>query len=331
MAALIEKDQVGKREALLDIISIVDAHETPVTAMLPKPGDPRNTLFDWQMDDFDAPRTQGVRDGEDVSAFENKGKNRVRASGRMMKLWRTWLVGDKAENVSDVAGAKSGEVARSKYKALMELKRDIEATICGSQDSVEETGTVAAVTRGIGSWISSSAQSDLPVNSSYRTPSASVSTTALASITEATISGVLKSLWQQTGKRNRYVGVCGIDFKERISTFSRYRPDVSSNTHIARFSQDAESRKILNVVDVFEADGGTVELMPHNFLAIDSAGAGDAERAYFLLPEYWQLRFNRMPRNKDLTDNGGGPRGLIDAILGLACLNPKGAAQINPT
>lgn len=330
MAQLLEINQTGKREALLDFISNKDSHETPLLSMLPKGADPQNTLVQWQADNYRKPRVRGVRDGEDVTEFANKAENRELLYGRMMKVRDEFAVGDIAENVSNVAGLRGKEYAAAVVKSLVELKRDIEATIAGTQDSTAPTANVGAVSRGMGSWISNSAQSDLPVPTLYRTPSASINTTATASLTEANVNAVLKSMWQQTGKSARFVGVVGIDLKERFSSFTRYMPDVGSNTIVRQYNANANDKKITNVVSVYEADGGTIELLPHNFLAIDANGNGDAGQGYVFNPEDWELRFNRMPRHKQLEDRGGGPKGFTDAILTLVCKNPLGSGKFDP-
>lgn len=329
MAQLLEKDQVGKREALLNYITNVDAHETPALAMLPKGSDPRNTLIDWQADNFRKPRVEGVRDGQDATEFANQAQNRALLSGRMMKVWDPFAVGDKAQNVSDVAGIKN-EYANAQVKALTQLKRDIESAICGSQDSVAETNLVGAQTRGMGSWISSSAQTDLPVDADYRTPSASINTTATASLTEANVNAVLKSIWSKVGAAKRYVGLVGIDLKERFSSFTRYMPDVGSNTIVRQYNANAGDKKVCNVVSIYEADGGTIELMVTNYNQIDGNGDGDVGVGFIVNPEHWELRFNRMPRHMPLPDLGGGPRGLVDAIFGLVCKNPLGSGKFDP-
>ena len=47
---LIERNQVGKREMLANIIARVDAKSTPVQAMIPKGEDISNMLMEWQME-----------------------------------------------------------------------------------------------------------------------------------------------------------------------------------------------------------------------------------------------------------------------------------------
>jgi hypothetical protein len=331
MAQLLEIQQTGKREALLDIISVMDAHETPALSMLPKGGSLGNTLCEWQADKYRKPKKTGTLDGADVDTFDNKGADREMLYGRMMKSRDTFAVSDMAENVSEVAGLKKKEFAASAAKSLIEHKRDLEAIICGTQDSVAPTAVVAGVTRGMGSWISNSAQSDLAVPSNYRTPAASINATATASLAETDVQAVIKSIWQQRGQAKRLVGLVGIDLKQRFAQFTRWTPNVSSNTSIRTYNGEIEDKKVCLVVDFFEADGGTVELMTSNFLAVDANGDADPEYGYVVDPMDWALHFNRFTRVRQLEDRGGGPRGYTESIFTLRCNNPLGSGKFTGT
>lgn len=331
MAQLLEINQVGKREALLDIIAVTDAHETPAVAMLPKGGSLGNTLVQWQADNYRKPRKTGTLDGADVDTFDNKAENRELLYGRMMKSRDSFGVSDMAENVSEVAGLRKKEFAAAAAKSLIEHKRDLEAIICGTQDSTAATNVVAGVTRGMGSWISNSAQTDLPVPSTYRTPAASINGTATASLAETDVQAVLKSIWQQRGQAKRLVGLVGIDLKQRFAQFTRWTPSVGSNTSIRTYNGEIEDKKVCMIVDIFEADGGTVELMTSNFLAVDSNGDPDAEYGYVIDPTDWALHFNRFTRVQRLEDRGGGPRGFTDSIFTLRCNNPLGSGKFTGT
>lgn len=331
MAGLIEPNQVGKREDLANIIARVDAHNTPVTSMIPKGKKLTNTLFDWQLDAYRAPTISGVVDGEDATSFENKAARRKRTSGRLQKKWEKWMVSDMSENISDVAGLTS-EKARSQADAIVELKRGIEAVICGDQDSQVQDGTDPYLTRGLGSWIKASAQTDLPVPSDYLTPSGSINSTAMASLTETLVQDVLESVWTKTGKIGSYMMPCGSKLKRAFTGFSQYVPDKASNTAIRTF-EEGSSRKLTATIDVYEGDFGTIELHPCNWLAYDASGATSAttRRGYLLDMALLELRFGRMPRTKELEDKGGGPRGIVDAIFGLCVKSPLGLGKFAAT
>jgi hypothetical protein len=44
-----------------------------------------------------------------------------------------------------------------------------------------------------------------------------------------------------------------------------------------------------------------------------------------------EIRYSKLPQVKNLSDNGGGPARLIEAIAGLVCKNPSGFGMFNAT
>jgi hypothetical protein len=331
MPGLVEPTQPGKREDLSDLISNVDMRGTPLTTMLKKGPRPKNTLFDWQVDAYDAPNTNGVVDGEDVNSYDNKAKNRQKLSGRVQKVRRPWKVSDMAEEVSDPAGVKS-EAANAIAKSLVELKRDMECVIGGDNDSQADNGSVPYLTRALGKWIQNGAQSDLPVPSAFRTPTTSIDTTAMASLTEATIQGVLQSVYLQTGENKRYALICGVDFKRAVTDMTKTQAGVSSTVaSIRTYNQpDAKEGMIYSNVDMFVGDFGELEIMPSVWLAFGTSNS-PTRRAYLLDTSKLTLRPLRNPGSKRLADQGGGPRGYVDAIFALQCDNPLGHGKFAAT
>jgi hypothetical protein len=338
MAQLVEINQVGKREMLADFISLVDAKEKPLLAMIPKSKELTNMLMQWQADNYDEPSMEGIADGVDVENFENAAENRALLKNYCQKVRRTAMVGDIAENVSNVAGASSGEMARALSKKTEELSRDIEAILCSDGDAQEEASSALPYkTRGLGSWISNTPQTVLPVPTAYLTPAASLNATAIASVTEdGEFRPVLKSMYQQRGKRQDFTLLSGTDFRERITNFTR-TSSGSTNTQVAvrAYNQDMNGKKIVNVVNVYEGDFNTVNIIPSLLLARNtSTGAVQAatnRRAYVLDLSMLELRWNRMPRVKQLEDQGGGPRALVDAIFGLCYKNPLIGGKFHAT
>jgi hypothetical protein len=69
MAALLEVNQVGKREDFSDVIATVDAKNLPVTSMVPKGSEPANSIFDWQTDAYDELADGRHRGRGDVSQY----------------------------------------------------------------------------------------------------------------------------------------------------------------------------------------------------------------------------------------------------------------------
>jgi hypothetical protein len=324
----------GVKEDLLDIISNVDAKNTPVSSSIAKVGaDLTNPgLYSYQADSYNSPDTSGVVDSSDVSDFDDPTKNRVLLSARSQKFRRTVRVGD-FQQLADTAGiGQRKEMAKGTAKAIRELKYDIEATICSDNDSVEGSGSVAYKTRGLGMWIGGS-PTDLPIPASQQTPAGSINNTATASLTESALQNVLQSIYEQTGTTDRLVMVAGPALKKAITNFTRFTVNSTSNVfNLRQTTQNAESGKLVSHVSFYEGDFSTVEIVPSLLLnATASTDAAKHARGYIMNADHLMLRYGRRPRFEELPNMGGGPRGLVDAIVSLAVLTPKSMAKFNAT
>jgi hypothetical protein len=324
---------------LSDLIAVVDAKTCPVVSMAKKGAEPINPLTQWQADAYGTPALAGVLSNSDISAsdYEDQAANRVLLSARIQKFRRVPSVDDLAQNVSEVAGiGKKREMARAVTKSLEMLKRDMESTFCSNQESQEQSGASPYLTRGLGKWIQNGAQSDLPVNSAYRTPSASVLTTAPSALTETAVQGLLQSIFLQTGKVQSYSLVCGPALKRAFTGFTRTQfASTNVGSSIRTLTQSAESNKITSTIDIFEGDFGSLELIPSLFMAADASGATATDeklgRGYVLDMDMVELRYNRKPRYQELEDRGGGSRGIVDAICALCVKSPLALGKFAPT
>jgi len=327
---------VGNREDLLDVLTVVDAKNTPISSSVAKTGaDITNpSVYSYLADSYNSPSTDGVVDSADVSEFSDATANRVLLSARAQKLRRTVRVSDFQANLADVAAiGRKKEFARATAKALTELKRDIEATISSDNNSVEGSGSVAYKTRGLGAWIASSPTVDLPVPASQLTPSASITNTATTALTESNLQNVLQSIYEQTGSQDRLIMVAGPSLKKAITNFTRFTVNSTSNVfNLRQTAQAASSDRLISNISFYEGDFSTVEIVTSLFLAANaSTDAEKYARGYVMSPDHLMLRYGRRPRFQELEDQGGGPRGLVDAIVSLAVMSPKAMAKFNAT
>lgn len=324
----------GLREDLADVISIVDNKNTPVTSTARKGADISNPgVFSWQADEYKEPSFDGVLTNADVATFDDASSTRALLSGRAQKFRRSIKVDDFTQ-ISDIAGiGKNKSFAHAVSKSLVELKRDIESAVCSDRDSQEQSGTAPYRTRGLGSWINASAQTDLPVAAAFRTPAGSINTTATGSLTESEVQAVLQSMYTVTGTMNNMMLVCGPELKRAISNFSRFAggTDNKAGLSIRTFTQSAESKKLVASIDSFHGDFGVLDIVPTLFNAKDQAEASQLRRGYVLSPDQIEIRFGRRPRFQELENAGGGQRALVDAIAALVCMNPKGLAKFAAT
>lgn len=339
MAGIVERDQSLKREDLSDLLTIVDRKSTPFSSEVKKGTAPRNSLLEWGVDKHKANLVQtatytgGVSDnipidGADTTSsdFENyddraKCQVYVQYSRRFPKVSRL------ADMTSDVAGVGfKKEMANSIAKALVAHKRDIEATLCSSQDTNQETGGGSAEpyqTRGLGSWVSSVAQSNLPVPASFLTPASSIKDAGGASAAkEEDLRDILQSIYEQTGESDKtFFGLCGTAMKKTISEFTLFTPRTNN---LVMSNRDTDDNRLSAAVDIIESDFGTITLNLSSFLeqdARDGSGAYDAtvgqETLYILNKPQFELAFAENTNVRELPDLGGGARSLIESVFAL--------------
>ena len=327
MSQLVEPNQVGKREMLFDLIALDDFKEKPLLAMIPKEQKLANMRLDWQADIYDVPKTDGVADGVPVKNIENAAANRQRLEVYAQQFRRTFGVGHIAEEISNVAGAKSGEMARSLEKKMEEISRDIEVALGSDNDTQLETSEGNPYKlRGLGVWYQATAQGTLPVPASFLTPTASIDTTATASLTESVFKGVLESVFTQYGKSQDLPLICGTALKKAITGFTQ-TSSGSTNTQVSlrTFNQDIDEKKVTSNVMIYEGDFNQVHL--HTSLLLANTGtatpsAAGKARGYVLPMDRLALSWGWQPKVTPLPEDGSGPRAMLTAVLGLINKNP---------
>lgn len=319
----------GIREDLTNFLTILEPEETPKLSSFAKTQRPTNTFQEWQVDNLQTPSFPGVLDGADVTVFNNKAANRQRI-GNYIQWWRQpWMVSRITEAV-EIAGVAS-EVANAKEKCMRELKRSIEATIGSDQDRQADNGTVPYLTRGLGTWISSSGPAD--VNASFRTLANSINTTATASLTEDLTNQVFQSQFEAVGSRRGLSFYVGPTLKRTISKFQRQEGTTTAKSYMV--TQDATEHEIDLRVDLYESDFGTIEIHTDLFNGVvtdASIASGyittqSRVRGYVCNPELLGFGYMIGMESVELPDQGGGRRGYVHCVGVLMCKNPKGLAK----
>jgi len=326
MAILTEPNQAskGKREDLADLISLVDAKATPVLTMAKKGKELGNSLFRWQADAYAAVEaaTAGTVDGSDEGAsdYEDPAAARAEISTYGKLFRRSTRVSTLAQQLSNIAGVKS-ELARGLSKKMIELKRDMETSICAIQDGQVDAGSSTPyLMKGLGTWIDTTGGSVPAIPAAFRTPTGNIEVTATtANITEATIQNVLKSIFDQSGDIKTFDMPLGSTLKRGITGLTDSILDstvgVTSAPSIRTFNQDIANKKFTSRIDVFEGDFGTIRLHPSSFMPALFDG-------YVLPMDKLEIRYGVLPYVKVLPDNGGGPARMVEAFAGLVVHNP---------
>jgi hypothetical protein len=276
-----------------------------------------------QVDDLSTPSFDGVNEGEDVTAFDNKSVNRARIGNYVQKFRRSFAVSDIQEIVA-TAGVTS-EFANAEAKAVRELKRDVEAAVCSGQDRQAEAGAGAPYkTRGMFKFLGLGGQpSDIPAFAQ------NVANDTTATQTETTFNSVLQELYEANGMPGGQLTlIAGPTLKKEISDFARQEGSTTALSF--QVTQPAESKKITLSVNFYEGDFGNVAIVPSVYLNRTSGSDTiDGDAGLLIDPEYVAIHTLKAESNSELENQGGGRRGFCDIIAGLAVHSPKAHGYFN--
>jgi hypothetical protein len=114
---------------------------------------------------------------------------------------------------------------------------------------------------------------------------------------------------------------------QTVDNFTR----VNSSTTNIRYQvmENASSHEITLSVSVFDSTFGRANIVPTQFNNVSaSTGLGDANVAYVLKMNLWQILFLENLHSVDQDENAGGMSGYVKAMFALLGLNPKGNGKI---
>ncbi len=308
---------VSNREDLSSALTILAPEETPVLSMLPKTR-AAATYHEWTVDSLAAPSTDGTEEGADVTAFEDKFAARARLGNYVQKFRKSFMVSDLQDAVESVGPAK---FAQAEAKAVREIKRDIEATLCSSNDRQAQTGGgVPYKMRGFGDWIDSAGPADVPA--AYRTASDSIYTSNAFS--ETILNQIITSIYRVSGTTQSLTLVADTALRRKISDFARL--SGSNDYTVRKVNYNGNDATISLMVDLYKSDHGTVSIVNMNpDCAPDTT---NKDTGYFINPEYAAVAELISLGSRELPDLGGGKRGLVDWTGTLVCKHPGAFGKI---
>ena len=311
---------VSNREDLTDVLTILAPEETPVLSSADRQR-ASATNVEWTVDALSAPVTTGVAEGADVTAFTDQFSGRARLGNRIQKFRRDYMVSDLQEAVDSVGPAK---IAQAEAKAIRELKRDIEATLAGTQDAATEDGAgTANRLRGLGDWLDSAGPSDVPA--AFRTPADSIKDQNGTAITEAEFNTIIASIFKVTGSTNNLMMVADVGVRQTVSDFARTTGSATDNVRSVNY--DGNSGSIKLSVDLYESDHGVVSIVNANPDCMPVTTPVN-ETAYLVNPEYYGVHELIPMGSTRLPNLGGGERGFVDCALTLGVYHPGAHGKI---
>ena len=312
---------VSNREDLTDVLTILAPEETPILSSANKER-ASATNVEWTVDSLSAPQTAGIAEGADVTAFTDQFAGRARLGNRVQKFRRDYMVSDMQEAVDSVGPAK---IAQAEAKAIRELKRDIEATLAGTQDSAVEDGAgTANALRGLGDWIDSAGPADVPAT--FRTPAASIVDVTDDVFAESELNGLISSIFKVTGTSDNLMLVADTALRTDISDFARIG-GVSGDS-VRSVNYDGNSGSIKLSVDLYQSDHGIVSVVNANPDCMPTQAGQAGMAGYVVNPEYYGVHELIPMGSTRLPNLGGGERGFVDCALTLGVYHPGAHGKI---
>jgi len=314
---------VSNREDLTDVLTILAPEETPVLSSAQKQR-AMATNTEWTVDSLSSPSTAGIVEGADVLTHTDQFAGRARMGNFTQKFRRDYKVSDLQEAVESVGPAR---IAQAEAKAIRELKRDIEATLCSANVKKQATSTDAYEMTGLGGFIDSAA-ADTTVPAGFKTPASSIYTTAEAAaaggaFSETAFNDIISSIFEVNGVSNGLVLVADVGLRRVISDFARLST-VSTETSIRNVNYDGGVAAIKLSVELYQSDHGVVSIVNANPDCMPNFGGTTANSSGYLVnPEYYGVHELIPMGSTRQLNNGGGERGFVDCALTLGVYHPQ--------
>ena len=322
------ESEIEVKQRVVDGVFNLNSKETPFLSQLKDGGRTANILCTNTVDEYGEEQFDGVMEGADVTAFDKEVREKVQAYCQILRT--SWGITDLA----DVTGIEHmpAEKGTQRMKALIRLKRKMAFAAAGVQDTRLQSGQATSYRmRGAFSWLDPAAQGVLPVPAGYRP--ASQFAGVLDDWKPSELEALLAAASEQISEPVVLQGHVGIALKGRMSTWGQ-RDEEASSGELARqvYNLDGAKKELLQVVDRFVFDAGTVFTIPNFNLArnIESGAATDytSRSGIFVIPKMWVKRFMLPFVQRDLPDLGGGPRGYAKCIGGVFCRNSRGQFRV---
>jgi hypothetical protein len=290
------------REQLSDVIYDISPEDTPFVSGSSK-GRAKQTLFEWQTDELDAPVTTNAHiEGSDITSFPAITPT-VRVGNYTQIMRKLILISDTLE-VVDKAGRQS-ELAYQTARKGRELKRDMETNFLANIGGDAGGVATARRTATLGAWVKSNTNAgvggDDPVYASG-VPSAARTDGTQRAFTETILRDVAQQIWISGGKMHTLM--VGPHNKQVVSGFSGV---VTRNFDIS--NQPARPTAVIAAVDVYVTDWGTLRIVPNRFQR-------DRD-AWFWDPEYTGVEHLRPFKVVPLAKTGDAEKRMLIVEAGL--------------
>lgn len=298
-------NSVGNREDLSDVIHRVAAEETPVVSAIGR-GKATARLHEWQTEALATPNAANAQlEGDDVASLD--APNLTARVGNYCQIGRKTGGVTRTQEVVDKAGRKS-ELNRQKVLKGLELRRDIEASICGKSASRSESGSNPRLSASIMSWLTSNTSRGVGGASGGFSAGIVAAPTdgTLRQFTEDQVKAVRKTSFDNGAKAK--IAFMGSSLKQRFSAF----------TGIAQIRKDVTGKGQATIVagaEIYVDDFGDLALVPHPYAFTRDCLLLDADKASVAMLDGY--------KTKDLARSGDSDKFMMTVEYTAEVANEK--------
>ncbi len=310
---LYQRDSLkGAREDLIDKIFNTSPTETPLTSSFGRVT-ATSVLHEWQRDALGAANADNAMiDGDDATLDAQVATARV---GNHCQIFSKKPGVSRRANIVKKAG-RGAEMAYQKAKAMLELKRDIEAMVVSNNLAVASTTSVAGKSGGLGVQLyTNTSHGGAGATASWTSgaPTAALTAGTNRTFTEALVKTVCQSIYANSGQ-----------FVEQMVMSPSHKAIFSGFTGIATNRSDVGKKQqatITGAADVYVSDFGAISVVPHYLMV----GATDV---FLLNSDYIDMAFLDGFKTTDLAKTGDSDRVMITADCALAVRSSTAQGKI---
>jgi len=301
-------DANGQREDLSDIIYNISPTDTPFMSGIGK-SKATAVLHEWQTDALAAAASDNHQIEGDEIAFAAPTAT-ARINNRTQISRKSVIVSGTLDSVSKAG--RNNELAYQISKASKELKRDMETTLCHNQTHHAGSDTAARKLSGLPTWIQANtnkaANGANGQSGGADTPGHARTDGTQRAFTEAQLKDVVKQCWDNGGDPSMIM--LGSFNKQKLSGFT------GGSTKMTQ----ADDKRLVAAVDVYESDFGAMTVVPNRF--------SRSRDCFVLSPDMWSVAFLRDFKLMDLATTGDAEKKAIVVEYTLTSKNEKASGAV---
>ena len=294
---------VGNREDLQDKIYMVSPEKTPIVSAIRR-FTATQRLHEWQRDSLATPnKDNAVIEGDDRTGTALTPTGRV---ANTVQLFDKVAVVSSTQQKTKSAG-RSNEMKYQISKKMVELKRDLEASILSNNPAVAGDSTTARKSSGLGTMLYTNIDSGATgATAAHTSGIASTAVTAgtARAFAEAQLKTVMQSIYTNSGEMPKIISLT----PSHKGGFSAFAGIAANRKEVAKGKQAV----IVGGADLYMSDFGELSVVPNYVQA-----TANNSTAFILNPEHAGIAYLGGFKSDPLAKTGHTEKELVSVE---ACL-----------